>query len=205
MDLARLSPIMCAGITCYNPLKKYGKSGYRCAVVGVGGLGHMGVQFASKMGMEVTAVSGNPEKEELCLKQLGAHKFICTGDKKGQQEFEKQGFDLILNTGLAHNLQPILNALRKGGVLLQVGLPDASKPLSFEHMATVTSQKSIVGGYIGNRGGIEEMLKFAKLHNVYPIVEVFPFEEFPKAYKRMVEESPHFRVVVDVQTYNKAN
>ena len=67
---------------------------------------------------------------------------------------------MILNTGLAHNLQPILNALRKGGVLLQVGLPDASKPLSFEHMATVTSQKSIVGGYIGNRGGIEEMRAF---------------------------------------------
>lgn len=85
MDLARLSPIMCAGITCFSPLKKYAKAGYRCAVVGVGGLGHMGVQFASKMGMEVTAVSSSPDKEELCLKSLGAHRFLCTGDKKGQQ------------------------------------------------------------------------------------------------------------------------
>ena len=114
---------------------------------------------------------------------------------------------MILNTGLSHNLQPILNALRKGGVLLQVGLPDASKPLSFDHMPTIVSQKSIVGGYIGSRDDIQEMLKFAKLHKVYPIVEVYAFEDFPKAYKRMSEETPHFRVVVDVKSFNekKAN
>lgn len=160
----------------------------------------MGVQFASKMGMEVTAVSSSADKAALC-KELGAHYFLNTSDSKDAQAFNSGQFDIILNTGLAHNLQPIINALRKGGYLLQVGLPDASKPLSFEHMPTVCSQKTIVGGYIGNRESMESMLKFAKLHNIYPMVEMFSFEDFPKAYHRMAHEKPHFRVVVDVQSY----
>ncbi len=201
MDLPRLAPIMCAGLTCYSPLRKFAKAGYKCAVVGVGGLGHMAVQFASKMGMEVTAVSGSAAKEELCLKELGAHHFIDTSDKKGQQQFENSAFDIVLNASLAHDLQPLINSLRKGGVLIQVGLPDTSKPLSFEQMSTVTKSKSIVGAYIGNRDSVGSMLEFAKLHNIYPMVEMFAFEDFPKAYERMSKESPHFRVVVDVKSY----
>lgn len=87
MDLKRLSPILCAGITCYAPLSEHAKPGYKCAVVGIGGLGHMGVQFAVSMGMEVTAVSGSDDKEELCLKKLGAHHFLNISDKKGKQQF----------------------------------------------------------------------------------------------------------------------
>lgn len=68
-------------------------------------------------------------------------------------------------------------------------------------MSTITQQKTIVGGYIGNRESVESMLKFAKLHNIYPMVEVFAFDEFPKAYARMVNERPKFRVVVDVKSY----
>ncbi len=104
MDLARLAPIMCAGLTCYAPLRDYSKPGYKCAVVGVGGLGHMGVQFAARMGMEVTAVSGSADKEELSLKKLGAHHFLNTSDKKDKTRFENSAFDLVLNTGLAHDL-----------------------------------------------------------------------------------------------------
>ena len=103
MDLKRLAPIMCAGLTCFAPLRNFGKVGWRCAVVGVGGLGHMGVQFASKMGMEVTAVSTSADKAELCT-ELGAHHFLNMSDTKDAQAFSRAGFDLILNTGLAHNL-----------------------------------------------------------------------------------------------------
>lgn len=163
----------------------------------------MGVQFAKAMGMEVTAVSYSDSKEELCLKELGAHHFLNISEKKAQQQFENSSFDIVLNTGLAYNLQPFINALRKGGFLLQVGLPEGGKPLTFDHMSTVCSSKSIIGGYIGSRTQMMNMLDLAKLHHIYPIVEMYEFEDFPKAYHRMSQEKPHFRVVVDVAAYNE--
>ena len=82
LDLKRLAPIFCAGITCYGPLSEYAQPGGKCAVVGIGGLGHMGVLFAKAMGMEVTAVSSSDSKQELCLKELGAHHFLNISEKK---------------------------------------------------------------------------------------------------------------------------
>ena len=87
--------------------------------------------------------------------------------------------------------------------MLQVGVPEAGKPLTFDHMSTVCSSKSIIGSYIGSRTQMINMLDLVKLHNIYPFVEIYEFEDFPKAYHRMSKEKPHFRVVVDVAAYHE--
>ena len=151
MPLDKIPPLLCAGLTCFAPLRRHSKAGMSCAVVGIGGLGHLGVMYAVKMGMKVTAVSMSDSKKKLAIEELGAFGYINLGDSKEKQTFENTKYDIVLNTGLLHDISGLLTAVKSGGILIQVGLPDASKKMEFPHNNLVGGSKSIIGSLVGSR------------------------------------------------------
>lgn len=198
LDLAATAPLLCAGITTYSPLKHWnvGK-GHKLAVLGLGGLGHMGVKFGVAFGAEVTVLSTSPSKEA-AAKELGAHHFVVTTNEEELAAVKGQ-FDFILDTVSAeHDMNLYLSLLRTNGCLLCVGVPPA--PYSIHAFSLLAGRKTIAGSGIGGIKETQEMLDFCAEHNIVSDIEMIKIQEVDKAYKRLLKSDVRYRFVIDMQS-----
>lgn len=199
IPLDRAAPLLCAGITTYSPLRTFGvKAGDKIAVVGLGGLGHMGVKIASAMGAHVTVLSTSPSKRDDALK-LGADDFAATGDKQVFKNLAGQ-FDFILDTvSAAHDYNAYLGLLRHDGTMILVGMPDQPVPLGAG--ALIMGRKRLVGSLIGGIRETQEMLDFCAEHGVASDIELIPIEKINEAYERMIKGDVRYRFVIDCASF----
>ena len=201
IPLERAAPLLCAGITTYSPLRHFGvKAGDSVAVVGLGGLGHMGVKLAKAMGASVTVLSHSPAKREDAL-LLGADDFIATSDA---ESFTKNAarFDFILDTISAqHDYSLYLNLLRRDGTMVLVGIPD---PTPISAVPLIMRRRRLAGSAIGGIRETQEMLDFCAEHGVASDVEVIPIQQINQAYERAINSDVRYRFVIDIASLNQA-
>ncbi|HPG94826.1 MAG TPA: NAD(P)-dependent alcohol dehydrogenase, partial [Dokdonella sp.] len=199
IPLDRAAPLLCAGITVYSPLRHYGlKAGDHVAVVGLGGLGHMGVKIARAMGARVTVLSTSPSKRDDALK-LGADDFAATSDKATFKKLAGS-FDFILDTVSApHDYNAYLGLLRLDGTMILVGLPDQPVPLSAGPL--IMGRRRLVGSLIGGIRETQEMLDFCAEHDVASDIELIPIEKINEAYERMIKGDVRYRFVIDCASF----
>lgn len=198
LDLAATAPLLCAGITTYSPLRhwKVGK-GHKLAVLGLGGLGHMGVKFGAAFGAEVTVLSTSPSKEA-AAKALGAHHFVVTSDA-AQLEAVKGSFDFILDTVSAdHDIELYLSLLATNGTQICVGVP--SKPYAIQPFSLLGGRKSIAGSGIGGIKETQEMLDFCAQNQIVSDIELISIDKIQEAYERMLKGDVRYRFVIDIAT-----
>ncbi len=198
LNLAAVAPLLCAGITTYSPLRhwKVGK-GHKLAVLGLGGLGHMGVKFGVAFGAEVTVLSTSPSKEK-DAKKLGAHHFVVTSDP-AQVKAAMGTFDYILDTVSAeHDFNMYLSLLRTNGVHICVGVP--SKPAEIAAFSLLGGRKSVAGSGIGGLAETQEMLDFCAEHNIVSDIELIDIKDITASYARMVKGDVRYRFVIDIAT-----
>ncbi len=187
LDSASAAPLLCGGITVYTPLRRYAKAGSRVAVVGIGGLGHLGLRFAAAMGCEVTAISTRRDKEGEA-KAFGAHHFVV-GDPAANS------FDLILNTAhFSPSMEVYLQALRPKGVFCQLGA--SAEPLAVPPFGLIVGSKTLSGSAIGSPAGIAEMLRFAANHGISAQVEILPMARCNEALDRTRRNLARYRMVL---------
>ena len=198
LDLAATAPLLCAGITTYSPLRhwKVGK-GHKLAVLGLGGLGHMGIKFGVAFGAEVTVLSTSPKKEDDARK-LGAHKFIVTSDP-GQLASAAGYFDFILDTVSAeHDYNQYLALLKTDGVHICVGAPPT--PSALLAFSLIPGRKSIAGSSIGGIAETQEMLDFCAEHDIVSDIELIDIKAIQPSYERMLKGDVRYRFVIDMAT-----
>jgi len=198
LPLDGVAPLLCAGITLYSPIKHWKAGpGKKVAVMGLGGLGHMGVKFAAAMGAEVTVFSHSPSKES-DAKAMGAHHFVSTKSADFNQNLIKH-FDLILNTVSAElNINDYLQMLNVDGTLVVIGLP--GKPYAVEVGSLLPARRSLSGSMIGGIAEMQEMLNFCGEHNIVSDVEVISADYINTAYDRTVASDVKYRFVIDATT-----
>lgn len=198
LPLERVAPLLCAGITTYSPLKHFGvKKGSKVAIVGLGGLGHMGVKIAKAMGAKVTVLSTSPNKEKDARK-LGASEFVVTRDPKNLEKYAGH-FDFILDCVSAeHDLNMYLGLLKREGTMVIVGVP--SNPAPVHAMSLIAGRKKLAGSLIGGIRETQEMLDFCARKKVVSDVEVIPVDQINAAYDRTVKGDVKYRFVIDMKT-----
>ncbi|SNR66910.1 MULTISPECIES: NAD(P)-dependent alcohol dehydrogenase [Hymenobacter] len=198
LDLSRVAPLLCAGITTWSPLRQWNaKAGDRVAVMGLGGLGHMAVKFAVALGCEVTVFSTSPNKEA-DAKELGAHKFVVSKDADAMKSVSNY-FDLIINTVSATmDLTPYISTLRLDGTMVLLGVPPEAPQLHAFNL--IAKRRRIAGSLIGGIQETQEMLDFCAEHNVMSDVEVIPMNYINEAYERMLKSDVKYRFVLDLAT-----
>lgn len=199
LPLEGVAPLLCAGITLYSPIKHWNVGpGMQVAVMGLGGLGHMGVKFAVAMGAEVTVLSHSPAKQADAL-AMGAHHFVSTKDADALKPLLKS-FDLILNTVSAElEIGDYLNLLSLDGTLVVIGLP--GKPYQVHVGSLLNGRRSIAGSMIGGIPEIQEMLNFCSEKVIVSDVEVIKASYINEAYKRTVSSDVKYRFVIDASTF----
>jgi len=198
LSLPAVAPLLCAGITTYSPLRhwKVGK-GHKLAVLGLGGLGHMGVKFGVAFGAEVTVLSTSPAKEA-DAKKLGAHKFVVTTDK-AQAKSVKGYFDFILDTVSApHDFRFYLSMLKTNGTHICVGIPP--KPIEVPAFSLLNGRRSVAGSSIGGIPETQEMLDYCAQHNIVSDIELINIKDITQAYERMLKGDVRYRFVIDMAT-----
>lgn len=195
IPLDRAAPLLCAGITTYSPLRHFGvEAGDEVAVVGLGGLGHVGVKLAAAIGARVTVLSHSPNKRADALK-LGAADFIAT-DEKAVFERHAGRFDFILDTVSAkHDYGDYLKLLRRDRTMVLVGVPE---PQELRAGSLIGRRKRLAGSMIGGIRETQEMLDFCAQHGVSAEVEVIPIEQINAAYERMLRSDVRYRFVIDI-------
>lgn len=195
LPLARVAPLLCAGITTYSPLKSFGAGpGHHIAILGLGGLGHMGVKIAKAMGAAVTVLSHSAAKREAAL-ALGADDFVVTGDPEVFRRNAKR-FDFILDTVSAkHDYNVYLEMLKRGGTMVLVGIPE---PVPLAAGSLVMQRRHLAGSLIGGIRETQEMLDFCAEHGVVADVEVIPIQQINAAYERVLASDVRYRFVVDI-------
>jgi uncharacterized zinc-type alcohol dehydrogenase-like protein len=196
LDVA--APLLCAGITMYNPLKRWGAGpGKQVAIVGMGGLGHVGVQIAAALGAEVTVLSQTLSKEA-DGRRFGATHYHATSDKATFKALRGR-FDLIVNTVSANlDVDAYLGLLAPYGALVNVGLP--SEPDSYTAFSLVARNRVLTGSNVGGLPLTQEMLDFCAQHGVAPAIEVIGADAVNAAYPRVVSSDVRYRFVIDVAT-----
>lgn len=198
LPLEGVAPLLCAGITTYSPLKHWqvGK-GSKVAILGLGGLGHMGVKLAASMGAEVTMLSHSPSKAA-DAERLGAHHFVLTSDKV-QAKACLGTFDFILDTVSAdHDYSFYLGMLRTNGVMVCVGAPPTPAQVSAFNL--IMGRKTLAGSLIGGIPETQEMLDYCAQHNIVSDVEVINIKDINEAYERMLKGDVRYRFVIDMAT-----
>jgi uncharacterized zinc-type alcohol dehydrogenase-like protein len=198
LDISRAAPLLCAGITTYSPLRKFGVGpGKKVGIAGLGGLGHMGVKLAAAMGAEVTMITTSPEKGE-DARELGAHDVLISKDQSAM-EAAADRFDFILNTiPVTHDVGPYLNLLKPNGVMVIVGAIDMLEGVHGGALAM--RNRVIAGSLIGGLPETQEMLDFCAEHGVHPEVEHIGPDQINEAWDRMAKGDVRYRFVIDMAT-----
>lgn len=201
-DSASAAPLLCAGVTTFAPLKRFKVGpGSRVGVIGIGGLGHCGIQLAKAMGAHVAAFSSSSNKEQEA-KNLGADEFVVTKeftDEKKLAEFLKTSanYDVILNTVSADlDLSLYLQLLAPRGVFVTLALPPSK--YSFAPTGLIMGEKSITGSLIGTPSDFEDMFKLVDKHGVKAMVEVVPLEKANEAVEKVVKNQVRYRMVLEM-------
>ncbi|EFL17177.1 NAD(P)-dependent alcohol dehydrogenase [Streptomyces sp. C] len=196
LDVA--APLLCAGITLYSPLRHWQAGpGKKVAVVGLGGLGHVGVKIAAALGAEVTVLSQSLRKKDDGLR-LGAAHYYATSDEATFEEL-KGRFDLILSTVSAPlGLDRYLSLLRVGGALVNVGAPE--EPVELNLFSVIGGNKTLAGSMIGGIAETQEMLDFCAEHGLGADIEVIRAEDVNAAYERVLSSDVRYRFVIDAST-----
>jgi len=195
-NLASTAPLLCAGITTYSPLRhwKIGK-GQKVGVVGLGGLGHMGVKFASAFGADVVLFTTSPSKIP-DGKRLGAHEVVVSKDDREMQKHQRS-FDFILDAVSAeHNLNAYIDLLKPNGTLTLVGAPE--QPLPVAAFGLLSKRRTLAGSSIGGIRETQEMLDFCAGHNITADIELIPIHQIDEAYQRLLKSDVKYRFVVDM-------
>ncbi|MEW9873175.1 NAD(P)-dependent alcohol dehydrogenase [Arthrobacter sp. HS15c] len=197
--LEAAAPLLCAGITMYSPLRNWRAGpGKRVAILGMGGLGHMGVKIAAAMGAEVTVLSQSLKKREDALR-LGAQRYYATSEPATFEHLKGQ-LDLIINTVSADiDVDAYLGLLALGGTMVLVGLP--SKPLSQRAWSLIGMRRSLTGSKMGNIRQTQEMLEFCAANGLGAEVEVIRANQINEAHKRVLTSEVRFRFVIDAATF----
>lgn len=194
LESENVAPLLCGGITVYSPLRNHGvRPSSRVGVIGIGGLGHLGVQFANAFGAEVTAFSTSKDKEAEAV-SLGAHHFINTRDT-GALKKVAGSFDFLLSTVSAdQDWQGYVNALRPKGTLCVVGVPPSAMPIQASSL--ISGQRSISGSPSGSPRDLHEMLDVAARHNVKAVTERFPMAKANEAVAKVKKNQVRYRAVL---------
>ncbi|TYP76608.1 NAD(P)-dependent alcohol dehydrogenase [Paenibacillus methanolicus] len=198
LALDAASPLLCAGITTYAPLKRWKAGpGKRIAILGMGGLGHVAIQFAHAMGAEVTVLSRAKDKASEALR-FGADHYYSTVDPETFNDLAGR-FDLILNTVSANiDVDLYLSLLRVDGTLVNVGAP--AEPSQYNVFSLIMSRRSIAGSLVGGLPETQEMLDFAAAHDIVPQIEVIRAEQVDEAYDRILRSDVRYRFVIDISS-----
>jgi alcohol dehydrogenase (NADP+) len=198
LPLPRAAPLMCAGITLYSPLMHWNAGpGKKVAIIGLGGLGHMGVKIAHALGAEVTVLSHSLNKQE-DGRRMGADHFFATSDSRTFEKL-KGSFDMIINTvSVELDMNSYLNLLRLDGTMVIVGLPE--KEISFGASSLTNARRRLAGSVIGGINEIQEMLEFCEKHKIYCDVELTPIQKVNEAYQRVVNSDVKYRFVIDMKS-----
>lgn len=199
LDPAAAAPLLCAGITVYAPLKRFAAGpGTKVAVVGLGGLGHLGVKMAKAMGADVTVLS-RPESKREAAAALGADHYAATGDGTAFTELANT-FDLILNTVSAPiNLADYLGLLRLHGTMISVGV--TTQPMPLDVFPLLQNGRSYAGSLFGGIAETQEMLDFAAEHQVTADIELIGAQDINTAYERINASDVRYRFVIDGSTF----
>lgn len=197
LPLASIAPLLCAGITTYSPLRHFNVGpGHRVAVIGLGGLGHMGVKLAVAMGAEVTVFSRTLAKEQ-DAKRLGAHHFVATDST--DLNALANSFTFMLNTvSELYNPDQYLNLLSKSGVMVVVGIPE--QPLQIHPVSLIMRRRMLAGSLIGGIAETQEMLDYCAEKNISSDVEIIPIQNIEHAYERIIKGDVRYRFVIDMNT-----
>ena len=198
LDISRAAPLLCAGITTYSPLRKFGVGpGQKVGIAGLGGLGHMGVKFAAAMGAHVTMITTSPKKGD-DARALGAHDVLLSTDAEAMAAAANR-FDFILNTiPVTHNVGPYVNLLRPNGTMVIVG---AIAELPGLHGGALAMRNRVVAGsLIGGLPETQEMLDFCADHDIHPEVEMIRIDAVNDAWARMEKGDVRYRFVIDMQS-----
>lgn len=196
LPIEGVGPLLCAGITTWSPLRHWniGK-GHKVAIVGLGGLGHMGVKFAASFGAEVTVLSTSKSKHNDAL-ALGAHHFAVTKDEATMKSLAGT-FDFILNTVSAqHDYNAYLNLLNLNGTMVVVGVPP--QPTAVHAFSLIMKRRSLAGSLIGGIKETQEMLDYCAEHNIVSDVEVIKADYINEAYERIIKSDVKYRFVIDI-------
>jgi uncharacterized zinc-type alcohol dehydrogenase-like protein len=198
LELDVAAPLLCAGITMYSPLKRWGAGpGKQVAIVGMGGLGHVGVQIAAALGAEVTVLSQTLSKEQ-DGRRFGASDYHATSDKATFKTLRGR-FDLIVNTVSANlALDAYLGLLKAGGAMVSVGLP--VEPDKVHAGSLIGRNRIYTGSNVGGLPETQEMLDFCAQHGVAPAIELIAAEEVNSAYPRVTGSDVRYRFVIDAAT-----
>lgn len=195
---AGAAPLLCAGITTWSPLRHWGVGkGHKLAVVGLGGLGHMGVKFGQALGAEVTVLSRSDEKKHDALR-LGAADHQATGKPETFAKLAGR-FDFILDTVSApHDFNAYLELLKTDGTMILVGAPPAPTPLAA--FPLVLRRRRLVGSLIGGIRETQEMLDFCGQHGIVCDIETIPIQQVNEAYERVMKSDVRYRFVIDMSS-----
>jgi uncharacterized zinc-type alcohol dehydrogenase-like protein len=196
LPLDKSSPLLCAGITLYSPLRHWNCGpGKKVAIVGLGGLGHMGVKLASAMGAEVTVLSQTLKKKDDGFR-MGAKHFYATSDATTFNKLQKS-FDLIINTVSADlDLTAYLSLLKIDGQMVLVGVPEKSMPI--HPFPLIMGRRSLAGSLIGGIKETQEMLDFCGKHNITSDIETISIDKVNEAYERILRSDVRYRFVIDM-------
>ncbi|MGV9343270.1 NAD(P)-dependent alcohol dehydrogenase [Streptomyces spiralis] len=196
LDVA--APLLCAGITLYSPLKRWGAApGKKVAILGMGGLGHMGVKIAHALGAEVTVLSQSLRKKDDGLR-LGADHYYATSDPKTFEELAGT-FDLIVSTVSAPlDFNAYLSLLKSQGALVNVGAPE--EPISLNLFSVIGGGKTLAGSMIGGIAETQEMLDFCARHGIGSEIELISADQINEAYERVIASDVRYRFVIDTAT-----
>jgi len=196
LNLSGAAPLLCAGITTYSPLRRWGVTrGKKVGVVGLGGLGHMGVKLAHAFGAHVVVFTTSPGKQEDALR-LGADEVVVS---RNTEEMQKRAgsFDFILDAVSAnHDINAYLNLLSRDGNLTLVGAPE--KPFAVSAFSLLFGRRSFSGSIIGGIRETQEMLDFCGTHNITADVEVIPIQKVNEAYARLLKSDVKYRFSIDM-------
>lgn len=196
LDASKAGPLLCGGITVFNPIiQAHVLPTHRVGVIGIGGLGHLAVQFLNKWGCEVTAFTSSPGKQDE-VKKLGAHHVINSRDDTAMQKIAGS-LDFILNTANANlNWQSYLAALAPKGVLHTVGVvPD---PIPVPAFTLISGQKSVSGSPLGSPALTRKMMEFCARHKILPVTEEFELKNVNEALARLESGKARYRIVLKV-------
>ncbi|MBD8703797.1 NAD(P)-dependent alcohol dehydrogenase [Frigoribacterium sp. CFBP9039] len=199
LDYDKVAPLLCAGITLYSPLHHWGVTeGTKVAIVGMGGLGHMGVKIAAALGAEVTVLSQTTSKKDDSLR-FGAKAHYATSDEQTFTDLANS-FDLIINTVSAKvDMGAYLGLLAVDGTLVNVGAP--SEPLEVPAFALIPARRSWAGSAIGGIRETQEMLDFCAEHGIVPETELIDADQINEAYERVLKSDVRYRFVIDAATF----
>lgn len=194
LDAAKLGPMFCGGITVFNPIIQASvQATDRVGVIGVGGLGHLAIQFLNKWGCEVTAFTSSPDKADEAV-NLGAHYIVNSRDESELEDVTGK-YDFIINTTNVNlNWEGYLNALAPKGKLHTVGvIPD---PIPVPAFPIIIGQKSVSGSPLGSPATINQMLEFCARHSILPVTEEFAMSEINDAFEHLKAGKARYRIVL---------